>query len=260
MKISSIRHDWPEQPGFTISRPQGWPDYTFLHFLSPVRLLSCGEIIEVRPGGCIFYSPKTPQWFCATGPLLHNWMHPEPAFGLLLEKYSIPQNQILYPENPGFISDALRQLETEYFSRNPFRDAMIECMLEHFLISFARATQHGTATIPLSPRTREKLRSIRQQVLSNPENPWTVETMASLMNLSVSRFHALYKALFGSSPMQDVIDARVNRSRHLLLNHDQLSISAIAELTGYHDPYHFIRQFKAVTGMTPGTFRKNRQM
>lgn len=260
MKISSIRHDWPEPSGFTISRPNGWPDYTFLHFLSPVQLLCQGEIIDVKPGGCIFYSPDMPQWFCATGPLLHNWMHPEPALGLLLDTYGIPKNQVLYPENPGFISETLRRMETEYFSRNAFREAMLDSILEQFLIEFSRSVQHNASVVVPSLRTQEKLRNVRQEVLSNPEKQWTVEVMASLMNLSASRFHTLYKALFGSSPIQDVIYAKVNRARHMLLNNDNLSIAAVAELAGYNDPYHFIRQFKAITGMTPGTFRKNRQM
>ena len=32
--------------------------------------------------------------------------------------------------------------------------------------------------------------------------------------------------------------------------------SESAEQTGYNNPYHFIRQFKQIVGMTPGKIRK----
>ena len=41
-----------------------------------------------------------------------------------------------------------------------------------------------------------------------------------------------------------------------LLADRELNMAQLAEKLGYNDQYHFIRQFKAMTGMTPGSYRK----
>ena len=83
--------------------------------------------------------------------------------------------------------------------------------------------------------------------------------MAEMASLSPSRFHAVYKALYGTSPLQDMIEAKINYACSLLLTNESLTLPAIAELLGYNDQYHFIRQFKAVTGQTPGAYRKSQR-
>ncbi len=56
--------------------------------------------------------------------------------------------------------------------------------------------------------------------------------------------------------MQDLIDAKIGYAKSLLLSNDQLPLPDVAEKLGYNDQYHFIRQFKAVAGTTPGAYRK----
>ena len=56
--------------------------------------------------------------------------------------------------------------------------------------------------------------------------------------------------------MQDVIASKISYARSLLVSNAQLTLPEIAEKLGYNDQYHFIRQFKAVTGQTPGAYRK----
>lgn len=258
MKLLGIRHDWPEQSGFTISRPLGIENYTFLHFMTPVQITVGEKTLDATPGACIFYSPDTPQWFCATGPLLHNWMHPDPIFRQLLEQYNIPENTLLYPANPAFISQIFWEMETEYFSDNPYRQELLESLLHRFLIIFSRSLEHTTPPLQVSSPIRARMSQLRQQFLSSSEQRWTVQTMAKQTGFSVSRFHCLYKTLFGSSPIQDLITARISRAQHLLLSQPHQPITVIAEQLGYHDQYHFIRQFKEQTGQPPDAFRKNR--
>ena len=60
-------------------------------------------------------------------------------------------------------------------------------------------------------------------------------------------------------PMQDLIEARTEYAKSLLLQQSDLPLSAVAEKLGYHDQFHFIRQFRQKVGMTPGQFRKENQ-
>lgn len=252
----SIRHDWPEPAGFLISRPQGHPSVTFLHFQQSVQLKTPQGTAAIRPGGCIFFRPQTPQWFCSDVPLVHNWAHFPAEFLRKLEQYGIPTDTLLYPRECSFISDIFRLLELEYFTDNLHREALMEHLTEEFLLRFSRGIRSTAAVPPGDHREKARLRAIRHGILSTPEKKWTVGEMARQMHLSASRFHAVYKGHFGTSPMQDLIDARIARAKTLLLAQPDTDISLLAEQLGYNDPYHFIRQFKARTGQTPGTYRR----
>ena len=256
MYLRSVRHDWPEKAGFTLSRPQGLGYYTFLHFSVPVRIRVGGETVETRPGACIFYGVDQPQWFHSPEMLIHNWMHPGPEFSQLLHRFAIPENTLLYPQDTAFISELFQRLEREFYSDAPHRQELIDGYLTEFAIRFGRALHAEGGTVPLSRQTREKMSAVRKAILSQPERKWTVADMARLAALSPSRFHALYKAQFATSPLQDAIASRIRYAQSLLLSDERPTLPEVAEKLGYHDQYHFIRQFKAVTGRTPGAYRR----
>ena len=257
MQVTRVRHDWPEKAGFTISRPTGLSQYTFLHFANPICIRLNGELIHTRPGACIFFAPGIPQWFHSEQDLIHNWLHTDESLHPLLEAYGIPQNQLLYPSDTGFISELFSKLEIEHFSDNPFRQPLMEGIVNEFVIRLARSLSSSSNGLPR--KDRQAMQAVRFRVLSAPEHNWTVSEMAALTSLSASRFHAVYKAQFGTSPMQDVIASKIGYAKSLLLLEEKLTLMEVAEKLGYNDQYHFIRQFKAVTGQTPGSYRKARK-
>lgn len=257
MILYSIRHDWPEKAGFMISRPQGHTKYTFLHFLTPVQIRIGDTVVHAQPGACIFFSPGTPQWFWGEVSIIHNWMHATDALTPLLTRLQIPADRLLYPQETNFISELFRKMEQEHFSDRPERELLIDSYLTEFMIKFSRALQSLTPVEAVSREMRIRLQDTRQQILSQPERKWTVAQMASLAALSPSRFHAVYKATFATTPLQDLIEARVRYAKSLLLASESVTLPSIAEALGYHDQFQFIRQFKSLTGMTPGVYRKS---
>lgn len=258
MMIHSVRHDWPEKAGFLLSRPQGLAYYTFLHFTNAATFRINGEAVTSRPGACIFYAPTVPQWFHSEQELIHNWIHVDPSLSDLLTRYEIPQNCLLYPENPAFISELFYEIELEYFSDHPYKQELMNAYVKEFVIKFSRALKKELPpTLP--PKDSDKLREARRSILARPEEKWTVATMAALVSLSPSRFHAVYKAQFGTSPMHDVIDAKIRHAKSLLLSDSNPTVLSVAESLGYNDQYHFIRQFKTVTGETPAAYRRSRK-
>lgn len=258
MYITKIRHDWPEADGFHLIRPKGRMDYTFIHFITPVILDIDRKHIPVRAGGCIIFPPDMPQSFTAQGPLIHNWFHAAPSAQSLFTHYNLPIGQVFYPYDTLFISEHFRKMELELFSENPYKDDLSDSYLREFLIWLFRSTRDIAPPVTTQSE-HAHLKEMRQRVLSNPQQKWTVSQMAELVSLSVSRFHTVYKTLFGTSPMQDLIEAKIEYAKSLLLTHGDLPLPQIAEMLGYNDQYHFIRQFRAETGITPGAYRKMNQ-
>ncbi len=117
MQITNVRHDWPEKPGFTISRPVGHPDYTFLHFMCPVTLEINGLRQELYSGACVIYSPKTPQWFRGERGVLNNWMHVSGNYRDMLKQCDLQADTIYYPSSDKFLSRLFAEIEAEFFRR-----------------------------------------------------------------------------------------------------------------------------------------------
>ena len=245
MEITDIRHDWPEKAGFTLVRPTGIEIYTFLHFMNSVEIEINREKVTVRPGACIFYAPDEPQWFHSDSNLTHNWAHFAPGFRVQLLRYRIPENTLLYPRAAEFISGLFRKTEAAFFSNEPFREDLLEAYTTEFLVRFSRAIAEENYSPAVSRADREKMQNLRHTVLSDPEKHWTVPQMASLASVSASHLHALYRAVFGTSPMRDLIEARIRYAQSLLLSGSDLPITEVAEHSGYADPYHLSASLNA---------------
>ena len=82
--------------------------------------------------------------------------------------------------------------------------------------------------------------------------------MAGRVGLSKSRFYTIYKNIYGNSPIDDLIRARIDSAKNAL-QFSSTSISEIAENLGYNNLTHFMRQFKGMTGMIPDQYRKSEQ-
>ncbi|GHO74837.1 hypothetical protein KSD_26080 [Ktedonobacter sp. SOSP1-85] len=83
----------------------------------------------------------------------------------------------------------------------------------------------------------------------------SVADMAQRAGLSPSRFSALFRQRFGTSPHQFLLHLRVQHAQDLLRN-TTLSQSQIASYCGFADLQHFAKMFKKITGFTPGSIRE----
>ena len=79
--------------------------------------------------------------------------------------------------------------------------------------------------------------------------------MERSMSVRESKFYSDYKKVFGISPIKDIINARTETAKNYLLS-GKYSVSEVAEIVGYDNEFHFIRQFRDMTGVTPGNTAK----
>lgn len=230
--------------------------YNFFHFPTPIEIEVDGKRFRTKPNACVFSKPKAPRGFYFTEDTTMNWIHAYGEIEPLLERYRIPLNTVFYPKDTGFISDLFRKMKMEILTCEEHYEAVLDSYAIQFLALLSRSI-HSERRPELNSADQNKLYRIRWQILTNAEKKWTVEEMARMASLSPSRFHAVYKALFGSAPMQDVIRAKMDLAKTILLMESKPTLAEVAERLGYKNTQHFIVQFKAATGMTPGTYRKN---
>lgn len=256
MQIQNIRHDFPKGAGYTLDRPTGRKHYTFAHYYSPVTLKLGNITYRTKAGACVFIEPDVPQYLYSEGPLIHNWIHFFAEPEELTERYHFPLNEPFYTHHSELISEKFRKIEAEFFSHEPHRELLLEAYVNEFFIWLYRLLNSPAASVTVPKAVEAAMSVVRKRVLGQPERNWTIAQMAEMVPLSTSRFHAVYKAMFGTTPTQDLIDSRIENAKNLLRTKPDISMKEAAECLGYSDQYSFIRQFKAITGQTPGTYRK----
>lgn len=85
--------------------------------------------------------------------------------------------------------------------------------------------------------------------------PLSVASLSARLNLSRSRFTALFTAQTGLAPMRYLQRARLRRAR-LLVERTFLSVKEVMAVVGYNDPSHFTRDFRREHGVPPTALRR----
>jgi AraC-like DNA-binding protein len=83
--------------------------------------------------------------------------------------------------------------------------------------------------------------------------PLTVDDLARQVALSPSAFSRLFREVTGRTPYQFLKEHRLDCARELLLD-GRTSVAEVARHVGYGNVSHFIREFRARYGMTPGAY------
>lgn len=253
--VTSVRHTWPEKSGFGINRLYGHVDYTFLHFYNSVELVINDQKIQTSPHAVILYSPQTPQYFISKDPLIHDWFHFAGDLGINFDRFKT--DTVLYPNRFEFITKTTAEIENEFFNNRKNRNNLIESLVKELFIRIDRSLfAEDSDQNKVSSDIEELFRSFRRELFSSLNKKWTVSDMAKTLNFSESRFFALYKTIFGISPTADLINARINSAKNILIFQNK-KIEDIATSLGYDNVTHFIRQFKTFVGETPNMYRKN---
>lgn len=254
-KLHSIGYDYKETTHFTINRPFGTADYLFLFFSTEITIKQRETLSVFPPYTCMLYTPTIPQYYChSTLGFTNDWFHFD-GKNLMhhFETLGLPLNTPFSIEDSGFIRTFIKNLEKEYLAQSIFFEDYISSALQCFFIELVRHHLH-TATYRANPSAAKLFQSFsaaRLEILTNPENHWTIDTMAQLVQLSNSRFSVLYKSFFNCSPKEDLIKERIKKAQHLLATHT-LTVNEVADRVGYENICHFNRQFKKMTGVSPG--------
>ena len=124
--------------------------------------------------------------------------------------------------------------------------------LWHFLASFRYLSQYRQVRKPQERDLTEKSIFYMRKHL---KEKLTLEDLANQANLSVAHYSLLFKQKTGHSPLNYLIQLKIQNACRLL-DHTHLNIKEIAQRIGYDDPYYFSRIFKKVMNISPKEYRK----
>lgn len=250
--------DTGHAPGFAIDRPNGWHNFLFLRFRTPMEVLTTAGRGTAEPGDCLIYPPGQPQWYRGRDVQFRDdWMHIEGTLvPELLARYSIPVGRIFTPRQSEFFPILLSEMLQTKLRKPPLWEDEIGLAFHSLVLHLARAlvTPSANDAAAISSQEVITLQTVRAGVHQDLRRAWSVAAMARQASVSPARFTAWYRTVFGNTPTDDLIRARVERASWLLKTSEQ-SLSEIAADCGFSDVYYFNRQFRKRIGITPGKYR-----
>ncbi len=89
----------------------------------------------------------------------------------------------------------------------------------------------------------------------NPEQPWTLDRLASAVAMSRAAFAARFRELTGEPPVRYLTRYRLYRAA-LDLRRSNASLARIAQSAGYDSDVTLSKAFRRYFGVAPGTYRK----
>lgn len=254
INITSVRHNWPNPPGFCMNRPNGHPDYTFVHFTTSVEFGKGENVVTLPEHACIIYSPPTPQYFSCPQGMIHDWFHFNGLPKHLLDGLDIPTDTLFFPKQWSFITDITEEIENEFYAKREYNNRLIDLKVNELFIRLSRAIK-GNYSETVDQKFTSELRQLRTDIAQNLSHDWSVAEMASKLMLSQSRFSHIYHTFYGTTPVDDLIRMRIHAAQNALA-FTQSPIGEIACSLGYRNTTHFCRQFRQSLGMSPSEYRK----
>lgn len=228
------------------------PQYLLLSFKTPFFAVLNGIRVEGRAGDAILHRPGSTV---IHGPLAKNeqfvndWIHFSTDAEQELASLPLKFDTVLCTNQ----TDVIEMLISDIISENVRNDRLSERLISDMLYRLLSVMARSTPREHREESLFSKFETARVHILHAYGEEWTLEKMAALTGYSVSRFCALYTELFGISPMNDLLEARLKNAKALLSLH-AYKVGDVAKMCGFSSIHYFSCFIKKHTGKSPSDF------
>lgn len=237
-------------PAWSLRFPNGLPEHLiYLVVAGSCEGTAAGQRVRLDPGSLLWLKPRAP---------FELWQRPSRQLTI----YRFRLNPIPAVDNTLPAVTVLRDawelrsvfdvLVAELGAALAFRDERIQAALVLlFSALFRLADRQGTSPRALDAGQRHRLEEYVDARIAMRIRP---DELARLLELSPEYFTRRFTHTFGIPPKVWVVHRRIQQAA-FQLDESTGSITSIARGLGYPDILLFSRQFKAVVGMSPRSYR-----
>jgi len=256
VSLGLILEEFNEGPNYFIYRPRGAPHWVLLNTLEGEgRFSSPGSEISATPGDVVMIPPGAGHDFGVQRGHDH-WrfqfaqFRPRPEWRELLE----------WPQTAGgamhlHLNDEARSRVQErlgeaielsstvqrngvMFGMNLLESALLWCDTQN----------------PRTGQVDDRVMQAMELIEHNLASDLSITALAKGVNLSPSRFAALFRAQVGTSPQKFVEQRRLEAAARLL-DLTARSVASIAAEVGFQEALYFSTRFRLRMGMSPTAYR-----
>lgn len=246
--------DYPAETGSDI--PHSHDDFQMIAFVTgTLRFAANGEEFCGNPGDILLLPPH----------LRHSWGVVEAGstvqirlIPVFCEEYLelrplLVSRACMIHMQPQLIRRVQRKIIAEQNRLHPAANVMINAILLEFLANTLRCFSRENQNI--SSASSEGIARVVHHLRANYQKRIPLKVMASMACLGVSQFSVLFRRQTGKSPMAFLIGIRLRKAMEMIFSTD-LKMHEIANSCGFDSVSYFNRQFRAVYGATPLSYRR----
>jgi len=243
-----------KMPKGIYKHPATDPDWLFIYFHDPVEIdisktqkhVKAGSFLIRAPGSSLHYGNADTTW-------IHSWLQcTGTVIPKILKENRFAPRQPIYMSKPILVERYLMRIFTEVSAHHKPDQRLLQNIFHNWIIEMARVVRHMNSDLPPAP---EALEATKRHIDLHILEKLSLTQLARMSHLSISHFSTLFRRYYNASPIDYQIHRRMEYARHLL-EIPNLSITEVAERTGYPDLYLFSRMFKKRFGESPSTYRK----
>ena len=113
------------------------------------------------------------------------------------------------------------------------------------------------------PRTHDKeitfAQNIKSIIHTYPERFFSNKELAQMANVSVKTAETRFKAAFGKTIHQYIMDFKIREAMSYFDKFEGISVKEVAYNLGFCDAYHFSKQFQKHTGLPPSKYKRKNE-
>ncbi len=112
-----------------------------------------------------------------------------------------------------------------------------------------------SAIVTIGEFDRSVVNRVRDYIMENLGEDLCLTTLSRVARVSPSHFGRVFRRAFGVPPHRFILNARLNKARHLLADR-RLAIAEVAAAAGFADQSHLTRHFRNQFKATPDQWRR----
>lgn len=150
----------------------------------------------------------------------------------------------------------LRNILREMEARQDGFDTVCQAYMEILIVRLMRSTSFSVTAAASSPTVSRQCATIRRYIDTHYKEQLDLEALAEVAHVNKYYLSHAFKREYGTSPINYLIQRRIEESRYLLRETD-LSLSQIARVLGFSSASYFSQSFRRAEGLTPMEYRKD---
>lgn len=262
LQLNSCGYQDIPKSTFRLVREHGRNDHQLLYVQNGwIYATIANSSRQVSAGQCVYYKNNDIQDYCypAEGKPKVYWLHfTGTVIEEILNSLGLTVSCILTLAFPSRFEELLRLLLSTHTLKNCLQEENVLLLrLLTLLMSpaFGKKAGKQESNNAIWDNTHDSIYAIADYLCEHYRESHSIQKLATMANLSTSRFSHLFKLIAGCSPYHFLQKYRLDMAREYPLT-TNLSISAIAEDIGFDSEGYFSRIFKKYYGCSPREYRK----
>lgn len=149
----------------------------------------------------------------------------------------------------------ISQLRATTYSGNMKALFLEAKMTELFLLQLQQINNRPLLnTLSIKPYDKDKIYDAKYLIEQHLDEFITISQLSQQVGINQRKLMQGFKALFGCTVYQYIIELKMQTAKDLLLNKNR-NVNEVADHIGYQNPQHFISAFKKKFGTSPGKLK-----